>query len=101
MNNIKKILVPLEFTEYSQGVFNYAVQMASSSDTILIILSIINSRDIESVKSIVAMGYDVDAQHYVDAIRKERKQQLGTMAEQANIDKNKVKIIFKTGKPVD
>lgn len=101
MNTIKKILVPLAFTEYSQGVFNYAVQMALSNDAEIIVLSIINSRNIESVESIVSMGYDVDAEHYVKNIRQDRKQQLTKMADNAEIDKDKVKIMFKTGQPVD
>ena len=101
LDNIKKILVPLEFSEFSQGVFNCAVQMAMNSDAKIIVLSIINSRDIESVESIVSMGYDVDAEHYVKEIKHDRKQQLNKMADEAEIDKDKVKIMFKTGKPVD
>ena len=101
MDNIKKILVPLAFTEYSQGVFDCAVQVAMKNDAKLIVLNIINSRNIESVKSIVAMGYDVDAEHYVEEIRRERKQMLNKMADDALIDKDKVKILFKIGKPVD
>ncbi len=101
LDNIKKILLPLEFTEFSQGVFNCAVQMAMNSDAKIIVLSVINSRDIESVESIVSMGYDVDAEHYVKEIKNERKKQLNKMADEAEIDKDKVKILFKTGKPVD
>ena len=101
MDNIKKILVPLEFTEYSQGVFNCAVQMAVNNEATIIVLSVINSRDIESVETIVSMGYDVDAEHYVEEIRKDRKQQLNNMADESKIDKDKVKILFKIGKPVD
>ena len=101
LDNIKKILLPLEFTEFSQGVFNCAVQMAMSNDAKIIVLSVINSRDIESVESIVSMGYDVDAEHYVKEIKNDRKQQLNKMADEAEIDKDKVKIMFKTGKPVD
>ena len=101
LDNIKKILLPLEFTEFSQGVFNCAVQMAMSNDAKIIVLSVINSRDIQSVESIVSMGYDVDAEHYVKEIKNDRKQQLNKMAEEAEIDKDKVKILFKTGKPVD
>ena len=101
MENIKKILLPLEFTEFSQGVFNCAVQMAMSSDAKIIVLSVINSRDIQSVESIVSMGYDVDAEHYIKEIKNDRKLQLNKMADEAEIDKNKVKIMFKTGKPVD
>ena len=101
MDNIKKILVPLAFTEYSQGVFNCAVQMAVKNDAHILVLSIINSRDIESVETIVAMGYDVDAGHYVEKIRKERKQELNKMADEARIDAERVQIMFKVGKPVD
>jgi len=101
LDNIKKILVPLAFTDYSQGVFDCAVQVALKNDARLIVLSIINSRDIESVESIVAMGYDVDAEHYVEEIRKERKQKLNKMADGSKIDNEHVKILFKVGKPVD
>ena len=101
MDTIKKILVPLAFTDYSQGVFDCAVQVALRNDASLIVLSIINSRDIESVESIVSMGYDVDSEHYVEEIRKERKQKLNKMADEAKFDKDKVKILFKIGKPVD
>ncbi len=101
MDNIKKIFVPLAFTDYSQGVFDCAVQNALKNDASLIVLSIINSRDIESVKSIVSMSYDVDAEHYVEEIRKDRKQKLNKMADEAKIDKEKVKVLFKIGNPVD
>ena len=101
MDNIKKILVPLAFTDHSQGVFDCAVQVALKNDARIIVLSIINSRDVESVESIVSMGYDVDAEHYVEEIRKDRKQKLNKMADEAKIDKENVKVLFKIGKPVD
>ena len=101
MDNIKKILVPLAFTDYSQGVFNCAVQVAKKNDARVIVLSIINSRDIESVETIVSMGYDVDADHYVKEIHKDRKQKLNKMADAAGIDREDVSVMFRTGKPVD
>jgi len=101
LDTITKILVPLAFTDYTQGVFDCAVQVALKNDASIIVLSIINSRDIESVESIVSMGYDVDAEHYTDTIRRERKQKLNKMVEEAKIDMDRVKILFKIGKPVD
>jgi nucleotide-binding universal stress UspA family protein len=101
LDKIKKILVPLAFTDYSQGVFDCATQVALTNDASLIVLSIINSRDLESVESIVAMGYDVDSEHYIQEIRKDRKQRLNKMADNAVIAKDKIKILFKVGKPVD
>ncbi len=101
MDNIKKILVPLAFTDYSQGVFNCAVQVAQPNNARLVVLSIINSRDIASVESIVSMGYDVDSDHYIESIRKDRKEKLTKMADEANFSKENVKVLFKIGKPVD
>ncbi|MCF6245958.1 MAG: universal stress protein [Desulfobacula sp.] len=101
MDNIKKILIPLAFTDYSQGVFNCASQIARTNDAELIVLSIINSRDLASVESIVSMGYDVDSEHYIEQIRKDRKQKLNKMVDEANIAKENVKVLFKIGKPVD
>jgi nucleotide-binding universal stress UspA family protein len=101
LESIKKILVPLAFTDYSQGVFDCAVQVAVKNDASLLVLSIINSRDLDSVENIQAMGYEVDADHYVEEVRKERKVKLNTMADNAPIDKDRVKILFRIGKPVD
>ena len=101
MDTINKILVPLSFTDYSQGLFNYASKLALHHDASLIVLSIINSRDLESVESIVSMGYDVDADHYVEEIRKDRKEKLNQIVSNARFDNNRVNILFKIGKPAD
>lgn len=101
MENIRKILVPLAFTVYSKGVFEYASHIAGKNNADLIVLNIINSRDIESVERVVSMGYDVDAEHYIEDIRKDRKEKLNKMADELGIDKDKVKVLFKVGKPVD
>lgn len=101
MDTINNILVPLAFNDYSQGLFNYASKLAGHHDANLIVLSIINSRDLDSVESIVAMGYDVDADHYVEEIRKDRKERLNQIVNHARFDKSRVSILFKIGKPAD
>ena len=100
MDHIKKILVPLAFTDYSAGVFECACQ-ACNEKTQLVVLSIINDRDIASVETVVSMGYDVDADHYVENIRKERTRRLNEMISKIGIDKKRVSLTFKIGKPVD
>ena len=73
MDDIKKILVALAFSPYSEGIFNYAVKIAQNFNAQLLIGSIINSRDVAAVGKIVSMGYDVNGDHYVEDIRKERQ----------------------------
>lgn len=93
--------MPLPFTDYCQGVFNCAVKQAGPDQADIIVLSIINSSNIESVEKITALGYDVDAEHYVESLKNERKEKLSVMVKHAGFDKKRVKIMFKIGNPVD
>jgi hypothetical protein len=69
MKNVKKVLVALAFSEYAKGTFSFAAQFAQCADAELIVASVINSRDVESVQTISAMGYEVDGSHYIQSIK--------------------------------
>ncbi|MBI9088849.1 MAG: universal stress protein [Desulfobacterium sp.] len=95
------ILVPLAMTEYSQGVFDYAAGVAEKYDTNILVISVINSRDVLSVESVVSMGYDVDGEHYLAEIKKGRKKMMDTIVKTSGFPQDRVKILFKVGHPVD
>jgi hypothetical protein len=76
MDNVKKIMVAMAFTSYSEDLFNCAAQLAQLLNAELIIASIINSRDISAVRMVASMGYEVDAEHYIEGVRAERKEML-------------------------
>ncbi|MEA1967297.1 MAG: universal stress protein [Thermodesulfobacteriota bacterium] len=101
MDDIKKILVPLAFTEYSDGVFKCAANMAEKHGSKILVLSIINARDVSSVERVVAMGYEVDGEHYVEQVIEKRKQDMNKIADNNGFDREKIKILFKVGHPVD
>jgi nucleotide-binding universal stress UspA family protein len=67
---VKKILVPIAFSEYSKGILNYAADLAKCSGAELIVVNIINERDLEAVDKITSYGYKVDIEHYVETIKK-------------------------------
>ncbi len=101
MENIKKVLVAIAFSEYAQGTFNFAAQFAQCGGAELVVVSVINSRDVESVKTISAMGYDVDGSHYVQKIKDERHRALDEIISAAGYPREKVRSIFLTGNPID
>jgi nucleotide-binding universal stress UspA family protein len=101
MDNIKKILVALAFTPYSEGIFNYAAKIAQNFNAELVIGNIINIRDVSAVGVVASMGYEVDSEHYVDGIRAERKKMLGQFLEKSSVNREKIHVIFKVGKPID
>jgi nucleotide-binding universal stress UspA family protein len=101
MTSIKTIMVALGFSEYAKGIFTYAAGLAKSLDADILVVSVINQRDVNAVQTISAMGYDVDGGHYVEGIRSERKGLLVQYQEETDYPKERVKTIFRMGNPLD
>jgi nucleotide-binding universal stress UspA family protein len=101
MKNIKKIMVALGFSEYAKGTFTFATDLARSLDAGILVVSIINKRDVEAVQTISAMGYNVDGEHYIEGIRNERKDLLTRFQNEIDFPRERVDIICRVGNPTD
>ena len=101
MGDIKKILVALAFSPYSEGIFNYAAKIAQAVDAELIVGSVINIRDVSAVGMIASMGYEVNGDHYASGIKEEREKMLAQFLDKSSIGREDVRIIFKVGNPID
>ena len=101
MQNVKKVLVALAFSEYAQGTFAFAADFAQCADAELIVVSVINVRDVESVRMISAMGYEVDGEHYIESIKAERKQLLDEMIKGSSLPPERIQAVFLVGNPID
>ncbi|QTA87761.1 universal stress protein [Desulfonema magnum] len=101
MEEIKKILVAIAFSEYAKGIFNYAAKLATTLNADLIVANIINSRDVEAVGSIVSLGYEVNGDNYVRDIKKERQQVMEQIIKESSFPWERIRIIFKVGNPID
>jgi len=89
------------YTEHAEGLIAFAAQIAESLNTELIIVNIINVRDMEAVGTIAAMGYEVDGEHYVSGIKEERRQALDDILTRISFPADKISAIFQLGHPVD
>ena len=101
MDPIKKIMVAVGFTEYTEGLLAYAARIAESLKAELLIVNIINVRDVEAIGSIAAMGYEVDSEHYVSGIKEERQQALSQILAKISLPADKIRTVFQIGHPVD
>ena len=101
MDSVKKVMVALAFSEYAAGTFKFAAQFARCSDAELIVASVVNARDVESVRTISAMGYEVDGEHYVQSIKDERRRILDSITAQTDFPRDKIRTIFLLGNPID
>ena len=102
MGDFKRILVAVAFSPQAQGLINYAASAASELKAEeLIFTSIINTRDVDAVGTISAMGYDVDGENYVKSIKDERSALLYEYIKQIAFPSEKVRLIINVGEPVD
>lgn len=101
MNDTKKIMVAIGFTEYSDELLGYAAGIADSIRAEMIVANIINSRDVEAVGAIAAMGYEVDGEHYVSGIKEERRRTLAKMLKKIEFPAERMRSVFKVGHPVE
>ena len=94
MDEIKKIMVAMGFSEYCEGLFKYAAKIAERWNANLIVASIINARDVEAVGAIASMGYEVDSENYVSGIKEERQNMLDEILTKLSYPAEKIRVIF-------
>ena len=101
MDVANTIMVAIGFTEYSAELLNYAAGIADRIGAEMIVVNIINSRDVEAVGAIAAMGYEVDSEHYVSGVTEERRRTLEHMLEKISIPAQRIRSVFLVGHPVE
>jgi len=101
MLQIKTIITSLACREYSQGIFEYAASMATAFHADLIAAHVINERDIEAVRTIVTMGYNVDGEHYIQNIKKERREIIDRIIANSGFPQEKTRVLIGAGNPIN
>lgn len=101
MIKIKKALVCVDLSDYSKMTIEYALSLTSGIVSQLVLLNVINSRDVEAVKS--ASHYypgEVNVELFLKEARDDRKQRIHEMIKQYPIPEIvQVNILIKEGNP--
>lgn len=100
-NRIGRIMVAVGVMEGSQALYNYAARLAMTLESELFVASIINIRDVEAVRSVADMGYEVDQDHYVSDVRKERRAYIDKLVEKGPTVEKGLHIVIRVGNPID
>lgn len=98
---VKKILVPIAFSKYSKEILDYASGLAGATKAELLIVNVINERDLEAVDKITSFGYNVDVEKYVETIKNEKREELVQMINELSLPDDKVTYMFCIGDPTD
>ncbi|GAB6192050.1 universal stress protein [Desulfocastanea catecholica] len=96
---IKKILVPIAFSKYSKGILTYAADLAQATGAELVVVNVINQRNLDAVDKITSFGYKVDISHYMETLKNERLEELEKMLSSLTLPDEKVSYTFCIGDP--
>ena len=99
MNKIKTILVACDFSDYTPAVFACAAELAHCLKATLVVVNIINERDVEAVKRVEREYPVVSAQKYVAQLKEERTQLMDALVKENRCEDLNPKRIFKIGIP--
>ena len=77
------------------------MRLARNLDADILVVSVINKRDVAAVRKVAAMGYEVNGEHYVQGVRDERLKVLEALVAKAGFPDERVEACFLLGDPVD
>jgi nucleotide-binding universal stress UspA family protein len=99
MQTINKILVAIDFSEYSLSVAKYAIDLAHDVGATLLFANIYNKRDVDMLKKIESRHQEFSSKKYIDENMNDRKERLEKMAIELNYGKSKVETLVRIGVP--
>lgn len=99
MEKIRKIMVPVAFSEHSADLVRYAAILANALGAEMLLVNVINERDVEILEKINSYGYDVDEEQYIKELENERIIDLNDMLEDIDFPDERIRIIFRIGRP--
>ena len=99
MEAIRKMIVAIDLSEYSRDILKYAGTLAKSINTELIIVNVINNRDIEVLRK-AAMETDAfSVEKWLRKQKEERRELIEGLLEETGCSHLPNKIVFREGVP--
>lgn len=99
MKKIKKIMVAIDFSVFSDNTLRYAAALANSLSAQLIVTNVLNQRDIAAIRTVVQSNININVEEYIASQKQERSQKIQELLKQADCKDLSVKTIFRTGVP--
>jgi len=99
MSKVKKIMVAVDFSEYSNKVVNYAGRLAEDLGAELIFVNVINQRDIDMVRQIEIHTDKISVKDYINGLVDDRTEQMQRLMTDTSCTRIPNRLLFKKGVP--
>jgi nucleotide-binding universal stress UspA family protein len=99
MSHIHTIMVAVDFSKYSLPMAQYATQMANDLGADLLMVNVINQRDIDAVQSIMATYATFQFDQFINERLRERHEELTKLIQSCHADPGTTRSIVRIGIP--
>ncbi len=94
-----KIMLAVDFLDYSEATLKYAGDLVAFLGSKLIVVNVISQRDITALRTIFRKNVDIQVQEYIDQEKEKRSIKIQGMLEKNECNNIPVKTIFRIGVP--
>jgi len=99
MENIKKIMVAFDLSEYSREALEYACKLAENFKADLIVANVIHQRDVEAVRMVGLASNVFTSSEYIETQKEDRSGEIDKVTKEFSCDNLSVKKVFRVGVP--
>jgi len=99
MGPINKIMVAVDFSEYSKATLTYAAFLASSLRATMVVANVINHRDVEAIRAVEDEGLGLSAEKFIAGQKQERETEIDHLLKETHCQDLKVVRLFRVGVP--
>jgi nucleotide-binding universal stress UspA family protein len=99
MSKTKKIMVAVDFSEYSSKIAVHAGQLAQDLGAELIFVNVINQRDIDMVKQVTIHTDKISVKDYISGLIDDRSQKMQQLLKETNCSQIPNRFLIKKGVP--
>ena len=99
MKTIQKIMVAYDFSDYSKEALEFAVQLADELKSNLMIVNVINQREVDALKRAEMEGSGVSVDQFIKDNKKYRMETINEVVEKLSAKHLTVEVKIKIGVP--
>ncbi len=99
MKVVSRILVAVDFSEYSLPTLQYAAGLARTLDAELILANVINQRDLDAVRKVEAVSPGLTVADYLAGTQEERDGMMSGLLEESGCEGLTVRRLIRSGVP--
>lgn len=99
MERIRKIMVAFDLSEYAIEAMRYAAELASDLKAELVVVNVINQRDVDAVKKVMQFDANLTVESYVEGRKTYRAEEIERILADTHAQGVPCKTIFRIGAP--